>query len=70
MVDLVGKAKRPDLLEAAFTIQCNDYFHRISETVKEEVGSLDSKRILEDWTNWIKREIKKKVRQGAPVPTE
>jgi len=70
IVDLVGKAKRPDLLEAAFTIQCNDYFHRISEKVREEVGSLDSKRILEEWTNWIKREIKKKVRQGAPAPTE
>jgi type IV secretory pathway ATPase VirB11/archaellum biosynthesis ATPase len=64
--EMVEKAKRPDLLEADFTILCNDYFHRISEKVREDVGSLDSKRIMYEWTNWLKRELKKRAKQGAP----
>jgi len=62
-VDAIEKIKRPDLLEAGFTILCNDYFHRISEQVREEVGSLDSKRIMYEWSNWLKRELKKRTRQ-------
>ncbi len=63
LVDTCEKANRPDLLEAQFTILCNDYFHRISEKVKNEVGSLDSKRIFYEWSNWLKREIKKRSGQ-------
>lgn len=67
IVELTEKAKRPDLLEAEFTILCNDYFHRISEEVREEVGSLDRKRIMYEWTNWLKRELKKRAKQGTPA---
>lgn len=67
IVDMTEKIKRPDLLEAEFTILCNDYFHRISEKVREEVGSLDSKRILYEWTNWLKRELKRRAKTGSPA---
>lgn len=70
LVDLTTKIKRRDLLEAPFTILANDYFHRISEEVREEVGALDSKRILYEWTNWLKRELKKRTKQGAPTDQE
>ena len=50
----------PQLLEAEFCLQGNDMFHRISETVHAEVGSLDSKRIKTDWEEWLKKEIRKK----------
>ncbi len=66
-VEMVEKIKRPDLLEAEFVVQCNDNFHRFSEKVREEVGSLDSKRILYEWTNWLKRELKRKTRAGGPT---
>jgi len=60
IVDMSDKLKDPDLLEAQFCIQCNDQFHRISEKVKEEVGSLDTERIFFEWNEWLKRALKKR----------
>jgi type IV secretory pathway ATPase VirB11/archaellum biosynthesis ATPase len=60
IVDMSNKLKDPDLLEAQFCIQCNDQFHRISEKVKEEVGSLDTERIFFEWNEWLKRALKKR----------
>ena len=50
----------PDLLEAPFVVLSNDLFHKISESVREEVGELDSKKIFFNWDNWLKKEIKKR----------
>ena len=50
----------PDLLEAEFVSIANDQFHKISEEVKDEVGSLDSKKIFFNWDSWLKQEIKKR----------
>jgi flagellar protein FlaI len=61
---LVVKSKQagnPEMLEAPFVIKSNDMFHRISERVKEEISSLDSKRIYDEWLMWLNREIKKKT---------
>ncbi|MFH0949323.1 MAG: type II/IV secretion system ATPase subunit [Candidatus Aenigmatarchaeota archaeon] len=49
-----GKAK-PDLLEATSVIASNSMFHLISDDVKKEVGSLDSKMIYERWNDWYKK---------------
>jgi len=59
IADFAAKTNNPKLLEAEFVIQCNDYFHKISDKIKDEVGSLDSKRIFFDWNEWIKRTLKK-----------
>jgi len=59
MTNYALKANRPDLLEADFSIIANDSFHKCSDMVKEEVGSLDSKRIFFHWNEWMKRQIKK-----------
>jgi hypothetical protein len=59
IVECASKSKMPHLLEADFVIQCNDQFHKISDKIKEEVGSLDSKRIFFDWNEWIRRYVKK-----------
>ena len=48
-----------NLLEADFVVRSNDEFHRISEKIKEETGSFDSKRIFFDWNEWLKRTVKK-----------
>ncbi|MFH1133211.1 MAG: type II/IV secretion system ATPase subunit [Nanoarchaeota archaeon] len=53
------KLARPDLLEAAFTLRCNDQYHLISERVKEETGALIAARILADWQDWLSREARK-----------
>jgi GTPase SAR1 family protein len=59
LVDFANKNNMPGLLEATFVIQSNDQFHRISDKIKEEVGSLDSKRIFFEWNEWLKRATKK-----------
>jgi archaeal flagellar protein FlaI len=60
LVEFAEKTGNADLLEADFVIQANDQFHKISENIREEVGSLDSKRIFFDWNEWLRRHIKKR----------
>ncbi|RME54183.1 hypothetical protein D6777_04625 [Candidatus Woesearchaeota archaeon] len=59
MVEYADLSKNMKLLEAEFVIRANDQFHRISSSVREDVGSLDSKRILFEWEEWLKRVIRK-----------
>ncbi|MBI2654116.1 type II/IV secretion system ATPase subunit [Candidatus Woesearchaeota archaeon] len=59
LVDFATKQNMPWLLEADFVIQSNDQFHKISEKIREEIGTLDSKRIFFDWNEWLKRHVKK-----------
>jgi len=59
LVKFSRELKRSELLEAEFYVRANDEFHRISESVREEVGNLDSKRILFEWTQWLKGAVKK-----------
>lgn len=61
---IVEGAKRindDEILEAPFVIECNDKFHRVSESVKEETDQLDSKRIFSEWKEWFERELKKRL---------
>ena len=59
LVDLAEQVKNNDLLEAPFVLQCNDQFHRFSDQIKEEIGTLDIKRIYAEYEQWLKRAIKK-----------
>ncbi|MFH2028922.1 MAG: type II/IV secretion system ATPase subunit, partial [Nanoarchaeota archaeon] len=59
LVNFALNNKSPDLLEAKFVIQSNDQFHKLSDKIKEEIGSLDSKRIFFEWNEWLKRYFKK-----------
>jgi hypothetical protein len=63
LLDYYNKTKISGLLEAGFVILSNDMFHKISSSVKEEVGSLDSKRIFYEWEDWLKRSIREKLYQ-------
>lgn len=53
------KSNRPELLEASFVVEANDMFHKITDEVRHEVG-MDSKRILFEFNEWLKREVKRK----------
>ncbi len=59
LVDYSARTKNDSMLEAPFVIQANDMFHRISSSVREEVGYLDSKRIAFEWEEWLKRTIRR-----------
>jgi archaeal flagellar protein FlaI len=61
LVNTSVKLNDPDMLEAQFVIKSNDQYHIISDKVKDEVGSLDSKRIYFEWDEWLKRECKKRT---------
>ncbi|MBI5391503.1 type II/IV secretion system ATPase subunit [Candidatus Woesearchaeota archaeon] len=58
MVEYAVRYDLSDILEAKTEIQMNDLFHRISERVKEETGFLDSRKILFEWEEELKRYIK------------
>ncbi len=59
LVEYSGRTRNPKMLEAPFVIQSNDWFHRITNSVKEDVGELDSKRIRFEWEDWLKNQIRK-----------
>src|SRR3989338_4338249 len=59
LLDYSNKSDNPDMIEAEFVIKSNDEYHRIADKVKDEVGSLEPKRIFFEWDEWIKRQIKK-----------
>ncbi|MDI6736999.1 MAG: ATPase, T2SS/T4P/T4SS family [Nanoarchaeota archaeon] len=60
IVEYSQRTKNPLMLEAKFVIQGNDVFHRISEQVLEEAGHIDTKRILFEWEEWLKKEVRRK----------
>lgn len=60
LVNIADQINDPNILEAPFYIKANDQFHLVCQKIQEEAGSLDSKRILFEWTEWLKREVKKK----------
>jgi len=59
LVNFADKAKAPSILEADFVLHCNDEFHRICDRIKEEVGTVDPKRVFFDWNEWLKITFKK-----------
>ena len=60
VVDIHGQVKDDSLLEAPFIIKSNDMFHLLTDKIKEEVGAMDSDRILFEFKEWLKNEVKKK----------
>ena len=58
-VDYANKLKINDLLEAKSTIAMNDAFHKISDEVRQKTGYLDSKKILMQWEQELKKHIQK-----------
>jgi len=57
IVTSAEETKIPEIMEAEFVIKSNDQFHKISERVRDELGSLDSERIYFEWERWLKNEI-------------
>jgi hypothetical protein len=58
MIDLSAQMEKPELLEAEWVTRSNSQFHIISENVRKEIGSVDSKRVYTDWLDWFKTKIK------------
>jgi type IV secretory pathway ATPase VirB11/archaellum biosynthesis ATPase len=50
----------PDMLEANFIVKSNNAFHDISDRVTKEIGIPEGKRVLMEWKDWLKSEIKRR----------
>ncbi len=58
MVDMSEKLKNPALMEAEWVTKSNSQFHLLSEMVRKETGTVDSKRVYEDWLHWFKSKVR------------
>ena len=56
-VDTAIKIKNDSILEAKPVIDANDQFHKISERVNNEFGTLDSKKIYSQFEVWYKNYV-------------
>jgi len=54
ILDIANKTNKPDLLEAETTVKANQMFHIISERCREDIGTIDSKRVYNEWLEWFK----------------
>jgi type IV secretory pathway ATPase VirB11/archaellum biosynthesis ATPase len=59
-VDFATKLNDNDLLEAPFTIECNDQFHLLSDKIKRETGVLDPEQIYIEWERWLRKAVQKR----------
>ncbi len=59
LLEYSNKLNLNELLEARFVISSNDKFHDICDSVKQDIGFLDNKRIFFEWEDWLKKQIKK-----------
>ena len=59
IVDFAGKMKKPELLEAGFTVLSNNAFHEISDEVTKEIGLPTSERVFPEWKKWLEKEAKR-----------
>ncbi len=60
IVDTAEKTKNPQILEAGFNVLANDAFHKISDSVRTEIGLPTSERVFPEWQKWLNRNIKGK----------
>ena len=55
IVDYSKAKNNAEILEAQAVIESNSMFHLISNEVKEETGTLDSKLVYEKWYSWLRK---------------
>ncbi len=59
IVRFAEEIKKPEILEAEFTVLSNNAFHQICDKIKEEVGLPVSERVFPEWKKWLEEESKK-----------
>jgi type IV secretory pathway ATPase VirB11/archaellum biosynthesis ATPase len=58
IVDIANKTNKPDLLEAETSVKTNQMFHILCEKCREDIGTIDSKRVYSEWLDWFKKHVK------------
>ena len=60
LVAISSKLNNPNILEAEFNTLSNDTFHKISDSVTQEVGIPLSTKVFPLWQDWLNKQIKAK----------
>ncbi len=60
IVNVAEKTKNYRILEAGFNTQANHAFHRISDSIRQEVGLPVSEKVFPAWQKWLNQAIKVK----------
>jgi archaeal flagellar protein FlaI len=60
LVDVSNKTKNDKILEAHFSVLANDSFHKISDTIIQEIGIPSSERVFPAWQEWLNKKVKAK----------
>jgi hypothetical protein len=55
IVERAHEVDNPDLMEAEFTTEANQKYHKLANRVREEYGEQDSERIYARWNDWLER---------------
>jgi hypothetical protein len=58
IVDMADKLKKPELLESEWAVKTNSQFHLISENVRKDIGSVEPKRVYDEWFRWLKGSLR------------
>ncbi len=53
LVDQKRKHNIPDLLEGEYTVPANNMYRIIQERQRTELGSVDHKKLLQEWKKWV-----------------
>ncbi len=61
LVDTAKKTGNHSILEDKFSTLANYSFHKISESIRKEIGVPQSKQVFPLWQKWLNEEIKKKI---------
>ncbi|HLC58185.1 MAG TPA: type II/IV secretion system ATPase subunit [Candidatus Nanoarchaeia archaeon] len=61
LIEYADRHNLPELLEAGFVVASNDSFHEICNKVRERSGFVDSRKVIFEWEDWLKRYIKRKM---------
>ena len=67
IVETAEKIKNDDILEAQAVIDSNDMFHKISERINNEYGTLDSKKIFFEFTLWYEKYVEKYIKKEKVI---
>ncbi|MBN3037562.1 MAG: Flp pilus assembly complex ATPase component TadA [Candidatus Diapherotrites archaeon] len=61
LVDMKRQYDIPDLLEAKYTVRCNDKYLLMQEQSREEVGAVDHPKVFEAWKDWVREGFVKEL---------
>jgi hypothetical protein len=57
ILEIANQTGKKNLLEAETTVKSNQMFHAIAERTRQEVGTMESQRIYDEWLEWFKKKI-------------